>query len=302
MQDLYVYAEINNNYSISDTGKDGIMENIKSAANYNGELMKTPAPPPSPQAGAAPSDNEVSTKQKKTEEPAPAYIYTKGIYLDEQEESRDNIQMERYQKMLEKIRNQNKKLKPKKPKVDFNAVTELIQLANSETVSQASAVLSRVMVRYSTTASSDDKEVIALRGSMLKVIRKARLKIKKLKNETRLCTRKKHAEAQQREAEVKKLEHELSIRKRNRKFKEQNDILEAVKEETLKNSKTSGSEPSADYETAQLKSRLSALYAALETAEASSFGETSPQGISGDSTEGAAEAAAVGSEQTASPI
>lgn len=277
------------------------MENIKPAANYNGELMKTPSPPPSSQAGAARSDNEASAKQNALEETAPAYIYTKGIYSDEQEKARDNIQMERYQKMLEKIRNQNKKLKPKKPKVNFNAVTELIQLANSETVSQASAVLSRVRVKYSSTASSDDKEVIALRGSMLKVIRKARLKIKKLKNETRLSTRKKNAEAEQLEEEVKKLEHELSIRKRNRKFKEQNDIMEAVKEETLKNSSPSSAQPSADYETAQLKSRLSALYAAPETAEASSFSETSPQGTAGDSTGSAGEAAA-SSEQAAAPI
>lgn len=240
------------------------MQKINSAVNYNTKPTKTVTKKAScPASSQQPNTEEAVSTDKTQENTTPAYVYSKSSTSSEQEKTSDDIQLERFREMLEKIRTQNKNnFKIKKTKVQFSAVNELIQLANSETVSQANAVLSRVRLKYSNTINSDDSEVLALRKAMLKVIRKARQKIKKLKSEACLNTKKKNAESEQKKELVKKLERELSMRKRNRKAKEQNDILEAQRDEIINRSNSANNRE--DSYTAYLESRISSLEAAPE--------------------------------------
>lgn len=269
------------------------MQKINSAVNYNTKPAKTVTKKAScPASSQQPNTEEAVSTDKTQENTTPAYVYSKSSTSSEQEKTSDDIQLERFREMLEKIRTQNKNnFKIKKTKVQFSAVNELIQLANSETVSQANAVLSRVRLKYSNTINSDDSEVLALRKAMLKVIRKARQKIKKLKSEACLNTKKKNAESEQKKELVKKLERELSMRKRNRKAKEQNDILEAQRDEIINRSNSANNREDDSY-TAYLESRISSLEAAPEVhmADSTMTGGSSGGG-SADSTGSDASAA-----------
>lgn len=268
------------------------MHTINSAVNYNTKPAKTVTKKAScPASSQQPNTEEAVSTDKTQENTTPAYVYSKSSTSSEQEKTSDDIQLERFREMLEKIRTQNKNnFKIKKTKVQFSAVNELIQLANSETVSQANAVLSRVRLKYSNTINSDDSEVLALRKAMLKVIRKARQKIKKLKSEACLNTKKKNAESEQKKELVKKLERELSMRKRNRKAKEQNDILEAQRDEIINRSNSANNRE--DSYTAYLESRISSLEAAPEVHMAdSTMADGSCGGGSADSTGSDASAA-----------
>lgn len=269
------------------------MHTINSAVNYNTKPAKTVTKKAScPASSQQPNTEEAVSTDKTQENTTPAYVYSKSSTSSEQEKTSDDIQLERFREMLEKIRTQNKNnFKIKKTKVQFSAVNELIQLANSETVSQANAVLSRVRLKYSNTINSDDSEVLALRKAMLKVIRKARQKIKKLKSEACLNTKKKNAESEQKKELVKKLERELSMRKRNRKTKEQNDILEAQRDEIINRSNSANNREDDSY-TAYLESKISSLEAAPEVHMAdSTMADGSCGGGSADSTGSDASAA-----------
>lgn len=156
--------------------------------------------------------------------------------LEEMRKQQEEQQAERFNEMIERYREDQKRIKKalanKKKNVSYNAVADLILIASTEAVGQVRAIKGRITRKFQQTKKSGGDDIEQARralAAMKKVIGKAKTKIKRLEEESRI-EKKRDAAEKARERELqKKLREELSRRRRERKFKEQNDIMEAVK-------------------------------------------------------------------------
>lgn len=117
--------------------------------------------------------------------------------------------------------------KPKSSDTNFNATIEMSKIASAETKAQLKAILSNLKGRAARLKKFENQE--ALIKKINKLIEKGEDKVKKLDIELRLEKKRKEAEKNQELKQAKKIREDILNKKRNRKFKELDDVKNADK-------------------------------------------------------------------------
>lgn len=144
-------------------------------------------------------------------------------------ESQDNYKktLEENQSVIASIKNTFKQKKT----LSYDAAMDLSALANTCKTNQVRNFCGKMQRKITSFKKSgaDSAQIQTAVVRAKRVLKKARIKLKKLQQEEALDKRRKKAELQQEKEKERKLRTELEGRRRMRKTTEYNDILEAKK-------------------------------------------------------------------------